>query len=65
MKILQIVLLSTLIAASPLSFAGGSSSSASSSSAANVPELDVGVAGVSIGLVLVVTALIRERRKRR
>jgi hypothetical protein len=61
MKILQIVLLSALLAASPFSLADKSSAS---SSAAGVPELDAGAAGVSFGLILVVTALMRERRKR-
>ena len=61
MKILQLALLSTLLAVSPLGIADGSYSN---SSAAAVPELDVGAAGVSFGLVLVITALIRERRKR-
>jgi len=64
MKILQVALLSTLLAVSPLVIAHGWINNNGDTRAAGVPELDVGAAGVSFGLVLVITALIRERRKR-
>lgn len=68
MKKLKIALMSTFFAVSPLVFATGSSSSgggggSSSSAATGVPELDAGVMGVAIALVLVVTTLVRARRK--
>ena len=64
MKILSDALLTGALVLSPGVFAGdyGSDSSSSmSSSAAQVPELDIGAAGIGFGLAIALTALFRER----
>lgn len=73
MEILRTVLITAALTASPLVLAGGqwdsqssaSSASSASSGAAQAPEMDVAGAGIAFGLVLAVTALIRERRTRK
>ena len=65
MKILYVATLAAALILSPAVLADGSSSASASGSAAGIPELDAGAAGVGFGLVLAVTALIRERRRRK
>jgi hypothetical protein len=70
MKRLFALVFTAILAASPMASAGGSRDGGSydrggsNSSSASVPELDAGAAVMGLGLVLGLSALVRERSNR-
>ncbi len=65
MKSLFALVFTAVLVASPMASAGGSHDrGGSNSSSASVPELDAGAAVMGLGLVLGLSALVRERSNR-